>query len=514
MENTNTENGGQNLSPEEFIGLIQKSVLGRRQATEAKQAAASVNPQEALAGAQMKPTNPVEAEGQSFEARRKGFINPLRKSLEELAMLHPAFHHLGSEAVLADPYNYLHSKSADGTRRVSDGQLDQMAMALLQKGKGQNGVPLSVWMATGGQQKNIERQLEDALRKDMFDGAVAKALDTTLSSGVGGGALVRTDIDPILQEAYLRSFPMLDLMRTFPANGVVHTYDVRTGVGNAATVSELGDIVTAGADATSTIERKANSNIGIIVSRRGISLKLQFASGQSGMNFPLAGTENLEVVGGVTAIAKKNQYLVCQGNYSTASKTLGDEDGLTDQNGFDGLRTILKNAATSKTFASGELHRTNLNKLIAQISDDGGDISNLRICGRHGAMISFTDEMEDFVRVIGSEASNTGIPRNILDGGYRTYANVLSRYIPVPGSSQGEGIGYYDISSVTYEDVYLVDPRGIGLAYLGSPSPVVLELPVGFDNKLGNVYILFLMNGLVVNIPKFQRKYRIPRQIY
>jgi len=492
------------MTPEAFADLLAQKMAG-------VMATPPVNP----ANAATPKMDDVAAKAVQPEERKATYVDPLRKSFEDLAMIHPAYGRLASQKALDSPYEYLHSKNADGAYNVNPGHLEAMIQALLQKGRGQEGVPLEAWLASGGQKNAIEQQLEKALQGGHFQhgSAVAKALDTTLSSGVGGGALVRTDIEPLLYEGYLRSFPLLDVLRTFPSNGVVHTYDVRSGVGNAATVSEVGDLVSAGADANSTIERKANANIGIIVSRRGLSLKLQFAVPQSGMNFPVAGSENLEVMGGITAIGRKNQALVLQGNYSTGSKTINDEEGLTDANGFDGLRTILKDVTTSKTFANGDTHRGNLNRLIAQISNAGGNTNDLRILLSWGAQIAIEDEMEDFNRINAEKSQETGIRRNVMEGGLRTFGNIISKFLPIPMGGQSEGMGYYTISSTVYEDISIVDPQGIGLAYLGSPSPVILELPVGFDNKLQKIYILFLMNGLVVNIPGFHRKYRIPRQI-
>lgn len=495
----------ENLTPEQFMQSVAKMFRGI-EVTEPIQKAAT---------ATIDPAT-IESKAVKPEERKAAFVDPLRKSFEALVELSPAYRRLADQAVMDNPHQFLSQKGTDGKGHVvTIGQLEGMMQALLQKGRGQNGVPLEQWLAGGGQKQAIEQHLEKALQGGFFGSgsAVAKALDTTLSSGVGGGALVRTDLEPFLYEAYLRSFPALEILRTFPSNGVVHSYDVRSALGNAVTVSELGDMVTAGADATSTIERRANANIAIIVSRRGLSLKLQFAVPQSGMSFPVAGTENLEVTGGITAIAKKNQALFLQGNYSTASKVLDDEEGLTDTNGYDGLRTLLKAAGTSKTFATGETHRQNLNKLIAQISNAGGNVSDLRILLSWGSEIAIEDEMDDFVRIIGTQTTETGVRRNIADGGFRSFGNILSRFLPVPMGAQAEGMGYYTLSSVVTEDMFVVDPQGMGLAFLGSPSPVILELPVGFDNKLQKIYIMFLMNGLVVNIPTFHRKYRIPRQI-
>ncbi len=40
-----------------------------------------------------------------------------------------------------------------------------------------------------------------------------------------------------------------------------------------------------------------------------------------------------------------------------------------------------------------------------------------------------------------------------------------------------------------------------GYAYLGTPFPMILELPVGHNGALSRIFINFLMNGLVANAP-------------
>src|SRR6185369_634082 len=104
-----------------------------------------------------------------------------------------------------------------------------------------------------------------------------------------------------------------------------------------------------------------------------------------------------------------------------------------------------------------------------------------------------------------------GVPTHLASNGLITVADPLSRFMPIPADAQANGIGYYTYSAADTEDMYVVDPAGIGLAYLGSPTPAILELPVGFNNALSNVYVPFVMHGLTVFVTKFNRKIRIPR---
>jgi hypothetical protein len=506
------------MTPEALIAMMEQKMSKFFEGNKA-QTAAGVEVKELVDPASVA----TKAKGEQEEAvtgleRMQGYADPLRKSFENLARLSPVYRKLGSDKAMNDPYAYLHQIDAKGEFIVSDAELDAMAQVLLKTGSRRAGecpdgaMFINEWIDKGAGGQLIRDKLESGVMSKgwgKFNEAVSKALDTT-----GGAALIRTDLEPILYEAYLRRFPAAARIRSFPANGLVHNYDVRSDIGDAALVDELGDIVAAGGDATSTIVRKASSNIAILVSRRGISLKLTFATRQSGMNFPLSGTDNLEVVGGITALGRLNQTLLFQGNYSQVGGTANDENGAYNTKGYDGLRYILKDPTTSKTYAPGDTHRKNLDALASQIDDAGGSIQNLIIFQRHGSRMLVQDELEDFMRIMADKSRETGIRRDNLMGGLMLFGGSGVEFVPVPGAAQTKGIGYYDISSVSYEDMYLCDPDGMGLAYLGSPAPVILEIPLGFDNRLGQVYILFQMNGLVVSIPSFHRKYRVPKQTY
>lgn len=468
---------------------VAKSIGRIAQVTEAKTAAAPASDELA-----MKPVS------ETADDKRKVFISPLRKSFEDLATVHPAFHELGTAKNLDDPYSYL--------RGIPAAQMEKVLVGALASKSRQVGVPFSEWLSKSPE---TGRALERALSNGTFEGATAKALDS--AAGGAGVALVRTDIEPILYEAYLREFPMLQRMRTFPSNGLVHTYDVRTGVGTAVLLNDMEDLVAAGADGTSTIVRSANANIATMATRRGISLKLRFAAAQSGMNWDLTGAENLEVTGGLTAIAKLNQKLIFQGNQSTSGGTLNNEDGLLEAKGFDGLRKLLKTGVPNKTWATGEKHYDNIDLLLADLTDNGARMDELVIACRSRAMHAFNQELLQFIRTLGGAQNTVGVAYNSTQGGFNAFGELLARYMRVPGAAQAEGIGYYDIASVAQEDSYILDMRGLGLAYLGtSAAPVVIEMPLAYDHKLGSQYVLFAMNGLVVNIPSFHAKYRIPKQ--
>lgn len=454
------------------------------------------------------PAEDIESKAVTGAELKEQFVDPMRKNFEDLAGSNRAFSGFGSDAALEDPSAFLRRKTAEGHYVINNGKFGGLIATLLQKGSGKEGVSLGEWMNQSGQRGAIETNLEGALSKGAFGengGAVEKALT---SAGNSGGPTIRTDIEPVMREAYLRSFPVAEQIASIPSNGLVHTYNVKTATGEAVTVGEMGDLTAA--DAESTFVRRAIANIAIIASRRQISLKLQYASQQSGMNFNLSGAENTEVMSAVTAIGRKNQALILQGNYTTGASTLNDEDGLTDANGFDGLRTLLKANAITKT--EDDNFYDLCDRAVAQIMNAGGDVSSILGMMSVGAKRLLSAELQQFMRVVGSDSTSNPTNLNQIQTGLLTVADTIAKMLAVPASAQSQGVGYYNYAAAATEDAFIVDPSGLALAYLGSPNPVVLELPVGFNGNLSNVYIVFLMNGLICFIDGFHRKIRLPKQ--
>jgi hypothetical protein len=503
------------MSAEAFMAHLQ-AMTARTKAGDAAAAAAAL-PTPASVTPVAQPTVIEKAAGAVVPepVNKTVFVDPLRKSFERLAKMNPSWGKLASAKALDDPAGFLHERDPITKRyKISDAALDAMAQALLLEGAtGKNqgeGVPMA--KAYGeAHASNIERGFESALSRGVFDGQTKGVLDTTFAGNIGGGALIRVDIEPILYEAYVRRFPLLDVIRTIPSNGLVHTYDVRTSPGTASNIGELGDLSTI--EQTSTIERRSSSNIAVIATKRGLSLKLQFAVMQSGMNFPVTGSDNLEVVGGLIAIGNREQANVLQGNFSTAAKTLDDEEGLTDTNSTDGYRTLLKGASTSATKTAGDKYRDMINKATASLMNAGGSVEDLVIVMSTGIKQDFAAELIDFLRIV-NNAPGGGFPTDLLANGFVGINDMVDKIIVVPSSSQGSGIGYYDIAGPsTVEDIYISDLMGCALAYLGSPTPTVLELPVGYNNTLSNVFIPFKMSGFVMQVPAFHRKVRCARKI-
>ena len=395
-----------------------------------------------------------------------------------------------------NPQQHLRETYVDinGRRKhvVSDFDLDDMISMLLLEGSyhtnvkqdEQHGEYVPNWSPE--QSKAIAQGFSLGIRNGAFgDANVSNQISKSLDSGSGsGGPLIRTDIDPLLREAYLRKFPLGDMVRRIPANGLVHSYDQRTSPGTAAFIDELGSISAIASD--STYVRSANSHIGVIGAQRQVSLKLQYAVAQSGMSFDLTGAGNLEVIGALTAIALVNQAAIAQGNFTDAAKTLDDEEGVTDTKAFDGLRTTLKGASTSVTKSAGESYMDAINRAVIGVLNSGGDVASLTVLMSLGARFAIDQELINFYRIMNSTPAG-GVATNLGSNGIMTVADTLTRFLPIPAAAQGQGMGYYTLAGTVTEDMDVIDPSNIALAYLGSPTPSVLELPVGYNNALSKI---------------------------
>jgi hypothetical protein len=355
------------------------------------------------------------------------------------------------------------------------------------------GVPLDIWLNHAGfSAQNAFNQLGSQLDPD-----IAKALDTG-----GATALIRQDLEPMLYEVFIRLFPAYDRFGKEPANGLLHAWNQITAYGDAKFMAELGTVT----DDTSTYERKS-TNVAILATRRGISLKSKFAVMAGGMNY---NPEAIELQGGLRAMSHKMQKQIFGGNATTASGTGDDEYGLYDANAFTGLRQLLITnavnmdpstfvAETTTTYADGAF-RNAIDKALLPITQAGGMPSI--IWGHPQEKITFDEQQDVNVRLVGPNYVNIGV--GVTAQSVNTYAGQIP-FATVPGDS----IASYHIGPTLYRDLYVLDEAGITLPYLGSPGPTVLEIPIGISGQLTHLYIVFMMNGLAVKVLPWSNKVRV-----
>ena len=423
--------------------------------------------------------------------------NALAKGLLKLARTAKAFHHLGADRVLEDPRAFLRQKKVGSQQYVvSDNDLEVMIQTLLtQKAGSDDGEQLSDLQRTG---------LIAAASKGAFgqnSDIVRRTLDTT-----SGAPLIRADIEPFLYEGYLREFPVAERFARKRANGLTHSYEVRDAIPQATTLNNLGDF--SGAYSNSTFHKEASTRIAIIAAPTSISYVLALAVQQSGMAaFDLQGNDNLEVMGAVTAIARKKQTLILQGNQTVAAKTLNDEEGLYNPLDHDGLRLILKGAGTSITKADDESFTRVIKRAAWQIRNAGGSARNIVVLCSGGIEIEVDEELMQYFRIVNGSGSG-GVETNLSRGGLRLTGSDISEIIPVPADAQNCGMGYYTFGGNPTEDLDVIDVTGIKIPYIGSPTVTMLEIPMGTFQNLTRTFVPFEMTGLMVHIKNFHRKVR------
>jgi hypothetical protein len=328
---------------------------------------------------------------------------------------------------------------------------------------------------------------------------IRKALDTS-----GASALIRQDLEPILYELYVKMFPAFERFTKEPANGLVHAYNQITSFGDAKFMAELGTVT----DDTSTYVRKT-SNVAILATRRGVSLKSQFAvlAGGAGYN-----PEQLELQGGLRAMAHRMQKTIFEGNSSNSGGSGTDESGgAYDANAFDGLRSIL-NVATrpqnvDPTLATPEDMRAAIDRACEEIQNQGGEAQIIWVHPHE--KVSFDLQQDKNVRYMNSFV-------DVAPGVVTNAVNTVFGPLPI-ASVAGDSIATYTTANAdgsfsggeTVRDMYILDESTITLPYLGSAGPTVLDIPIGISGQLTHQYIVFGMWGLAEKAIPFSNKVRV-----
>lgn len=353
------------------------------------------------------------------------------------------------------------------------------------------GVPLGQWIAAGG--RPLDARWEGIGAE--VTPQIAKAIDTNSAS-----ALIRQDLEPILYELFVRQFPLFDRVAREPANGLVHAYNQMTSFGDADWIGEL-DTVT---DDSGAYVRQI-TNVGILATRRGVSLKSQFAVLQGGAGF---NPERLELQAGMRAMASRYQKTMLMGNWTDASGTLNNELGPYDDDSFDGFRKILNtnravnvDPATNPT-TTGSFRRA-VDAAVLPITEAGGNPTAL--FGAPYEQVMFDEQQDDKIRIVQNGGTvRVGVRANSVE----TLNGPLTFYgVPGAAITPYTATGTYSGNSV--RDVYVLDEDAISIPYLGSAGPTVLEIPIGVSGQLTHLFIIFFMGGLAVKAPTWSNKIRV-----
>lgn len=385
-------------------------------------------------------------------------------------------------------------KFREALHKMSDAELSMTFSA--QAGIKDTGVPLDHWLNTAGYSAQVAwERLHGQVAPDTM-----KALDTG-----GASALIRQDLEPILYEIYIRIFPAYDRFPKEPANGLVHAWNQITGYGGAKFMAELGTVT----DDTSTYVRQT-TNVAILATRRGISLKSQFAVVAGGMNY---NPEQLELNAGLRAMAHTMQNAIFGGNATNTGGTSSDENGAYDANAFTGLRYLLGIAAGGNTpqnldpatapTTTGNF-RNAVNAAVLPITQNGGQPSI--IWGHPQEKITFDQQQDPNFRILAGQ-DQYALTVGVTAERFSTIAGPLPFAI-VPGDS----IGNYtaaSYSSNNVRDLYILQEDSVSLPYLGSEGPTVLDIPIGISGQLTHLFVIFDMKGLAVKSLLWNNKVRV-----
>lgn len=380
------------------------------------------------------------------------------------------------------------------SRTLRTRSLDEvLTLFSMQARRKDSGIPLDTWLATAGPSASFAYE---QMRRSNLDLDVTKALDTTAV-----GPLIRQDLEPFLYEVFVRMFPAYDRFGKEPANGLVHAWNKVTSYGDAQFMAELGTVT----DDNSAFER-ATTNVAILATRRGISIKSGFAVQAGGMNY---NPEQIEMTSAMRSLAHKMQKTIFGGNAADSGGDASNELGAYDANGFTGLRSILNSNRAQNVDPATSPDTTGniqfaIDAAIEEVVQQGGALPSIVWSHPHEKR-TFNEQQASKTRIVIPEQENIAV------GVTASRVNTIAGAIPwavVPGDS----IGNY--TATTYSgnnvrDLYVLDESGMTLPYLGTPGPTVLDIPVGISGQLTRLFIVFLMNGLAVKVPSFSNKVRV-----
>jgi hypothetical protein len=342
------------------------------------------------------------------------------------------------------------------------------------------------------------------LTKMADDPYISKVLDTT-----SGSALQRQDLEPILWAIYIKAFPAYQKFPKVPANGVVHAWRQITSYGDAQFMTELGTVT----DDNSTYVPQT-TNIAQLATRRGVTFKEQLAVPAGGMSW---NPQQIEIEGGLTAMAHKMQKTIFQGQASNSGGTASNELGLYDPNGFTGLRSILNtnnaiNVSPYLTSNPDSLTQA-FGQVVIPITNAGGTLPDV-IYARPEEAQRFSDQQLAIQRVVDRQEFVPGVQVPAV----MTSAGMLP-IVSVPGDSIGtyvtdsSSLPTSTVDGKTVADMYALSSNSVVIPYLGSPGPSVLEIPPGVSGQLTRLFIVYLFGGLAVLAIPFNNKARVNQAV-
>ncbi len=352
----------------------------------------------------------------------------------------------------------------------------------------------------GWNSPGIIRRLERYLGSQIV-GVVKEVAD---SSSGSGGTLTQQGVEPVLYEQFVRRFPLYDLFEKEESNGLVHAYDQWTAYsGNTA-----DQPVTMSEDATVADDKntyaQATTNISIFGTRRGASLKSMFGVRQGTGRF--GDLSERELDGGLIKIAHdvQSEGIRFQ-NVVSGDSTDTNPSGLYDANGFCGFRyqfgsgTVPGPNTISINVSPGSGYAPDSQAVLTALGEAGDAIVNALgippdfiVTSVAGKRYIINEQLPLRRHVDATTEIRPGLRLSTVELGW---GEVPIYDLP------GDAVGTIASGGNTFFDIYLGISNTISWPWLGGPTPVVLEIPIGADGTLRKLYIPFLMVGMAFHTP-------------
>jgi len=333
-----------------------------------------------------------------------------------------------------------------------------------------------------------------------FEKGVEDLATKAVADSVSTSPIVPQELSPEVIPIFVRDFPLYDMIRKVPSNGLSHTFQQQTAFSQNATpalISETGTV----SDDVNTYNRQT-SNVSVFGVRRGVTLKGKYAGANAGG--PGSDLAGRELEGGLLTIARDAQNVLLRyQDVDSSSTTDTAANGRYNVHGFNGLRYVLQNLAPSANTITVDITSPwtdqrvlkAVRKGVNQVWDAGGKI-NLLITNTTGSEAMFEDQLS-LVRYVDDKTSE------IIPGHTVRMISTDQGLIPVlvvPGGALGTYVG---AGSHTYSDIIGVDTDTLEMPYLGNPTPSVLRIPIGTDGSLRELVIPFAMFGLACLAPQY-----------
>ncbi len=308
---------------------------------------------------------------------------------------------------------------------------------------------------------------------------------------------------------FVRKFPLWDLLRKVPSNGISHTWAQQvafTETSDPNTIAETGFV---NDDANAYVRQ--TTNIAIFAERRSASLKASLAGRAQGTDL-----FDLELQGGLTTLARdfQNETLRYQETLNDAAHTGANKytnpDGAYDPNGFNGLRFILNNQTPPENSVAVNVsnppwtdHRVlfGVRSVIDAMFDKGADATQMIIvCSSFAAEQLLQDEIA-YVRYVPNNNGMLIAPNYNVKTVSTNQGQIPIMVVPAMGSGYNVYTQTIGGASHSVEDMFIIDTDKLVIPYLGNPEPSILRIPTGVNGQLVEMAIPYMMAGLAALSP-------------